>query len=351
MLTQLLAIAVLAPIRQEPETVVFTQKQTSLTLTYPKAWKVTNSKNNVKFEFPISESDQTATVEIWPAEFSGTTEIWEAAQAGIVNQMKQTLVKQWQEEILAVPMLLTRSSYKKGEVDFTTDSAMIYGPSFWKFLYRLTARQDVFDKAEYQWRLVLQSLTPVEGGVLTPFDPNRKALNSERGKGGVKTVLVADSKVTKPIKVVLGEQTRSATAGGKSVQLRFAKDWAVEEKDGVLTFSRVGLGSVQVTIQNTIDSPAPNKAFARAGSSSLSLFTKVDSRAESLPAWSKAGMQVAYLWRTGSAESGFLATLDSVGSLGDFYWLANWKVSKADETRGLESVKEFLQLLRIEAGS
>ncbi|MEQ1935816.1 MAG: hypothetical protein ABL962_18320, partial [Fimbriimonadaceae bacterium] len=329
MLTQLLAMALLAPVVQEPETIVFTQKQTSLTLTYPKAWKVTNSKNNVKFEFPISESDQIATVEIWPAEFSGTTEIWEATQSGIVNQMKQTLVKQWQEEILAVPMLLTRSSYKKNEIDFTTDSAMIYGPSFWKFLYRLTARHDVFDKAEYQWRLVLQSLRPVEGGVLTPFDPNRKALNSERGKGGVKTVLGAEPRNVKPAKVVLGEQSRPAVAGGKTVQVRFPKDWSVEEKEGLLEFSRSGLGSVQVTIQNTVDSPAPNKAFARAGSQSLGLFSKVDSRAESLPTWSKGGMQVAYLWRTGSSTDGYLATLNSVGSLGDFYWLANWKVSKA----------------------
>ncbi len=349
MLTHLLAYTLLAPI-QEPEAIVFTQKQTSLTFSYPKSWKVTNSKSNVKFEFPLTDSDQVATVEIWAMEFSGTKEIWEAAQSVIVSQLKRTLVKQWQEEILSVPMLLTRSSFKKDEAEMTTDSAMVYGQSFWKFVYRLTAKTDVFDRAEYQWRLVLQSLQPQGGGVLTPFDPNRKVLNSEKGKGGGTTVLTATAK-PKPAKIVMGEQTRPVTAGGKDVVVRFAKDWTVEGKDSALTFSRAGLGSIEVTIQSIVDSPNASSGFLKAGARSLNLFNKVESRVESLPTLSKSGMQVAHVWRIGASETGYLATLDTVGSLGDFYWLAHWKTSKPEEARNLDSIKEFLQILRIEAGS
>ncbi|MEQ1821252.1 MAG: hypothetical protein ABL949_01960 [Fimbriimonadaceae bacterium] len=353
MFTPLVALALLT-VPQEPETVVFNQKQTSLLFSYPKAWKATTNKLNTKFEFPISDSDQTATVEIWPAEFSGTKEVWETTQSTIVTQLKQTLVKQWQEEILTVPMLITRSTNLTDEVAYTTDSAMIYGPSFWKFLYRLKARSDVFDRADYQWRLVLQSLRPEAGGSLTPFDPNRKPLNSEKSRRGGSTTILSPTSNAKPAKIVLGEGTQTVTAGGKELILRFPKDWTVKsssEGESSWVFSRPGVQpGIVVTVQSIVDSPNASRAFARKGALSLDLFSKVVARTESLPTPSKSGMQVAHLFRSGeAAQQPFLATLDSVGSLGDYYWLAHWRVTDKSELKHLESIKDLLQILRIEA--
>src|SRR5690242_18114511 len=117
----LTAVALLAVSVVAQDKAVFRDDHLGLQFEHPKTWKVRKERNGSVFSIPLDGGTE-ATLQLFPAKFNDKADQWQLIQVDINRSLKRTVDKQWQEEYLTVPMLLTRSHY---EVNGQTVSALV----------------------------------------------------------------------------------------------------------------------------------------------------------------------------------------------------------------------------------
>src|SRR4051812_15977869 len=85
-------------------TKVKVRNRTKFDITNPKTWRPASTDNTTRFLLPVEGSKQDGTLEIYSAQFFAETDIWQYSQKDINDQMKRPVLRQWQEEILGVPL-------------------------------------------------------------------------------------------------------------------------------------------------------------------------------------------------------------------------------------------------------
>lgn len=342
------ALALIAIAAQDQSLVDFKQTQTHFIFSYPKTWKQSKTRYSTIFEFPVNDKGDKGTVEVMSLANSNDKDEWQIGQANAVKAERRELVRQWQEEILEVPLMMTRSKLMRGEQELTRDTGMLYSDSAIKFVFHLVAPTPDFDSANYMWHQVLQTLRHEAGTKQKPFDPNGKP---KLGDGGKMMVWGAPAKEP-PKKPVIGEMSVAATAAGKNFALRYPKGWTVTKADDKFEFKHPDVaGPVTVAIQSQVDSAPVARALLSVSSDSLERYATVTSRLEAPIDYTRAGMTSTFIWRIGTTASGPLTTLEGAGSLGNEYWLLTYSAATAKPGRSIDRIRDLMQILRIEAAN
>lgn len=324
-------------------TATFSNPQLNFTFTHPKAWSVaTNKKSVSKIVVPIPDSQEKATIEVYAAAFQLEPERWLALQRTLAETKNDEIVRQWTEDLLGVPLLLTQTK----SLDTEVLQGLLYSATERKFLFRLEAPASVFPQALAEWRSVWPSFRTVDGSLPTKEDPDRVPATNDSGKATISrpapiTVLsTANGKVEVEI-APLGTPCRAAN---RELSLRFPEGWSgVLAPDGRVELKHAELpGVLRVGVFSTLDSDAPPRALAKASAASLERFSVVNVREEPRVAPNRAGAMVGFVWRSGTGASGAQRAMNAVGLKADFYWLFTYEWAPGnEETR----IRPLLQAL------
>jgi hypothetical protein len=327
----LVAIYVLGVAQGETQT--YRNDALRLSLTYPSGWKLAAKKDDARFSIPLTSTQGEATFEVFAVRYGHEPEVWQLVQLQADRQLKRETLKQWQEEILGVPLLLTKSQDTSGPGQRVMLAGLIYSATPFKLNFRLTAPAAGYEEAEFALRKVLESLRTTDGSLPEREDPAKPS--GSKGAGGA-----SGDRPSKPPKVVVlgpapgdraprkGEKSVTAKTAGRTLTLRFPEGWKAEAKaDATFALTAEAVpGAVTVTLSATIDSMPPGRAYTVAMMETLKSFEAVSEREEALPKFNAAGDKLVYVWREGTG-GGDLAALDAVGGTNEIYWTARWALA------------------------
>src|SRR5687768_13257790 len=156
------------------ETVPYTNPDLNLTFSFPKNWTVQTKKNEADIFFPLEGSEEQAKLEIRAAVFFSASDTWQEVQAELAKSTRRELVKQWEDQLLGVPLLLTSVKYTEEGVERTRQTGLMYGATRKKLVYHLTAPTKVFEQAETTFKAALQSMRTIDGVLPKPETPGRE---------------------------------------------------------------------------------------------------------------------------------------------------------------------------------
>lgn len=337
----LAAAAILAA--QDQPTKTYEDKELGLSFQYPEAWRMEKDRLFTRFEIPLA-SGATAEVRLFKTTFSQKPEDWQNVQADVADSIGRTIDRQWQEVILGVPLLLTKTT--QGTPPESTLTGLLYTATEKKMHYRLNTPADQFDEAKNKWSAVLNSLRTASGDLPTAEDPSRPRANPEEGAEQPTAPAPTERKVhvLEPpnptgTQVAKGKQAIDVSIQGIACKLfvsegwRFtntAEGWTAHHPDlsGSLSMS-VAAGTAQDARRSTV----------RDSAQSLQRFSKVERRYEPRPKGTKAGALLATIERTGEGDDGWLRVIHASGSRGNYYWKAIYR------SNGSEGAEKDVQLL------
>lgn len=320
-----------------------------LAFNHPKSWKFQKQRSGGdKAIIPLS-SGKTATLEVYDVVFASDRGQWQDLQKQFLTQLHRDVVRQWQEEILSVPLLMTLGQFEAKGTNTSILSGLLYSRTPRKFVFRLTSPSEEYSNLEVQLRTSLQTLRTLDGKTLTAEDP--AALHTDEDfkvkpvQEPEKAMPVGESR-SKP-KVVRGEKTADGRTGGVDVRLYFPKDWtgaAISPTE----FKLVGPEKLEIraSIASILDSPPQRAALTLSAAKSLDGFETVSKR-DDYEATSKTGALVMWVSREGLFSKKPVASFDAAGRNGDFYWVFSWS-GKPTDTAKLKALEALAQGMSLE---
>lgn len=332
------------------QTATFSNPQLNFTFAYPKTWSVTTTKKAVStIVVPIPDSEEKATIEVYAVAFRREAELWQSLQKTLAENMKAEVARQWAEDLLGVPLLLTQIAMP----DKTVLQGLLYSATENKFLFRLEAAPSVFPQAVNAWRSVWPSFRTVDGSLPEKEDPGAVPIVADPkqpppARPAPITVLSQDKSTGEP---ELAPGSVACKAANRDLLLRIPEGWSgAPGQDGSIELKHADLpGSLRVSVLSTLDSDSPPRALFKASAASLDHFAVVNQREEPRPAPNRAGAQVATVWRSGTSATGTLRALNAVGAKGDFYWLFTHEWAPApDETKIRGLLLELAKAMSVE---
>lgn len=297
---------------EQPGT-AFSPAEFGFTITIPPTWSQTSRREPWRFAIPVPSSDTPARLEIFAANFRSDIESWRAIERSFAQQQGDTVVRQWEEEILSVPLLLTRLNRASGEVVL---SGLLYNWASRKLRFRITAANEPsLQEAEFQFRQAILTIRTFDGQPLRPEDPT----------GPPPPAFDPTARPAQPPRVVTigaGRPDRTsqrpeiqipARTSGRDVLLLIPAGWTGQARGETLVLTHERLqGEVVVQLASTIDGAPPARALLRSSVETLALFDTVARRNERKPHTNRAGGQVAFVWREGQTAEGPLLALDAL---------------------------------------
>ncbi|MEJ5170149.1 MAG: hypothetical protein WHU10_04100 [Fimbriimonadales bacterium] len=305
-------------------TSTITPQGLGLQMDVPQSWKAVQRKGSLQLLLPPTLGG--GRIELFTANFKKEPETWQAIESAMAAQLKRELVRQWQEELLGVPLLLTQTRWAAGDSSLAGLSGLLYAWTPRKLLFRLQTKEDAFAEALTAWRGVLATLRTLDGRLPAVEDPAKPWDPAELQKPAApvpRTRLEAPRSGQKAVE--LAPIAVPAVAGGRPAELRIPAGWTAQKTgDFEYALEHPDLPfPIRVEVFSTLDSPAPERTLLRASSDSLRRFTTVEKRVEGNPEANRAGASVRQVWRYGRGESGPVWTLEAVGSKERLYWLAS----------------------------
>lgn len=339
------AMACAAAAQEPPEeetaspTTVFTSERLGLQFTYPSTWQLETQTVSTDLVMTLADGTE-ARVEIHESSFVLSPQEWVETTRRINQDLQRTVERQWEEEILGVPMLMSRISYLEAGRPVTVVSGLIFSANPNKMLFRLKAPTTTIDEAEQNWRTVLNTLRPQEGTTLQPAPPA-----PEQGQNNNETQTPPPATpVTPPSRVVLSELLRTRNDEALRTQsrvdlqtlgmvgmLQFSDGWEAQVGEGVITLQHSNLrGTVNVRVAEGSEEAATREHLRRL-SEDLARFSEVTLREDPMPGRNRAGADFAYTIRTGSTAEGERASVLAAGFTRNRYWLLGYEVNSLSD--------------------
>jgi len=313
----------------------YRNEEVGLAFTYPEDWTVQENKRLGETRLTMGQAGAATAsyVLIYASATRDSIEQWQLIQETVAKQLRLTMEKQWQEELLGVPLLLSRTRMVQGAEPTTMLTGLLYTRTSRKFHFRLVAPSHAFDAAERKWRDVLLTLQTISGElpkaedptVAKPEDPTKRPAPE---KPPTITRLTSEKPAIKPRRA---EKALPVTAAGRTVMLYYPEGWEVTSSEGKLRATTAGLrGVVELEVLSTLDGPKAERALLRASGESLAAFRSVTSRHDHA-LLNRAGAQCAYVVRIGVSNTGAkYVTLEATGASGDFYWLLRYRADPGE---------------------
>lgn len=331
---------------------VFSSPELGLTFQHPDNWQVTTKKGDTRIVIPLPEGG-TAQLSIFPRAFNSDIVTWNAVEKDIAKQQSQTVDSQTQEEIMGVPLLLTRVRYTDNGRAMESLSGLVYSATPRKLLFLLRAPEGDFDKAEEAWRAAMTTLRTLDGKLPTIENPDRKVTPEEAKAGSGPPMHVTTITQDKPKRVSLhkGPVVVQASAAGRKLILRLPSGWSSEKRDdGSVMLRHADLSSpLKVLVLSSLDGDEGRVALDKASAASLAAYSGVRKREDPTPAANAAGAMVATVWRWGADAVGNVEGCDAVGISGDFYWTFSYRGSlPMPATKDVKLLQELVKTMSVE---
>ncbi|HRK20232.1 MAG TPA: hypothetical protein PLX06_00385 [Fimbriimonadaceae bacterium] len=354
-----------------PQTATYSNDWIGISLSHPANWKVTPKKQDAWITIPLKNGTMVAGLNLVAATFQAETDVWQKSQEHINNQLGFEVLRQWQEEILGVPFLLTKVRSGAGKLASATRAVpglpndqplitligLVYSATPRKLMFRLSAPEGGYDDAEFLLRQSLESLRTLDGRLPQPEDPNRKPDPNEPvpttpTRPPTKTTIGAVGGGTSGAngEKVRAPQVFEALAATRKIGFYFPNGWAVEKsEDGKLSLANKDLSlNLGLELNSTLDSEPPLRALMKASAESLKRFEKVGKREENSPKTNKAGALIIRVIRTGTGSGGNIWSFESVGGSTDFYFLLRGGGSGELTAATRKALEDLIESLSVE---
>lgn len=332
-------IALMTAYVQTPAMAVYRDAKLGLQFEYPKTWKVRRDKFSAVFELPMA-SGQVASVQIFNAQYKGTVDDWQLIQVEINRSMKRVVERQWQEEILGVPMVLTKLSYDEAGRGKIGIIGLLYTAYADKMNFRLTSPAEVAEQAETDWRNAMLTLRTISGELPNVENPNLPSVKPEPEK--TSTVWTPGGK---PAKLERGSEIVEFETDSVKYKLNLPKDWVLDK--GRLTGHTLQ-GTLEVTAAVGLPEEAGQKLVDSA-KLALAEFESVALREDPKSEIAKSGAVVGKVFRTGKSKSGALVLGSVVGYCEGVYWLLSYRATDAKAyAKDRDALEDLFRLLYVE---
>ena len=280
----------------------YSDKGLGLAFEYPATWQYQKKDKDhpARFLIPIEGTTAKAELQIIDLEYRASPEAFQETQATMIGRLNQQLLRQWQIEVLGVPLLMTKLKSVGEDGERTTLVGLLYSSTPRKFNFRLTAPTESFDAVEYPWQGVLETLRTTSG-----------TLPTAEGTEPPKTTPTP----AKAVRTVIGPRLKNVTYkgsvvaplafGGTSGNVVLPDGWRAEPAgEGMLRLSHAKL-SVPLTMRGYL-SQADNGGdiLKEAAKKNLTGFGKVDRRYDPVIETTKTGASAAAVLRVGSDTEG-----------------------------------------------
>ncbi|MCU0316774.1 MAG: hypothetical protein MUC92_09295 [Fimbriimonadaceae bacterium] len=308
-------LVVLTALSTPQETKVFRDPRLGLTFEYPGSWNLRRENLFQILEFQVQS--QRVTVQMINTDFRGTTEQWQQGMRDVNRASNREVLRQSEEELLGVPLLLTLATEVVAGQRRTYLLGLLYSRSNEKLNFRLTAPTEVFQEAERQWRECLLSMRTLSGDLPRPED----------GTESAPTPGESASATPKRQTVWTPGQGRSANQATERLSLNASYDVLVP------TGWRISEGQLKTTTLKgrlTVDGfqggrSSGETTWSRLLREDLSQFKIVRRREEPRPQAFATGYQVQMLWRSGEASSGTRASFLAIGIAETRHWTLRYE--------------------------
>ena len=316
------------------------------TLVKPTRKRNSKALPTTTFLVPISGTTHQATLDISRTEFNSPTADWESLQRDVAANLKREIVAQWQQEVLGIPALFTRSAFKESGTPMNSLSGLFYmmGPE--KLLLKMTCETDDYAQAQTQLISVLESLRTIDGTTPKPEDPNRK-IDPEAKK----TVMIA----TKPVDIGgSGAKKSNLTKGcnftveSLEFEVRVPAGWtaASEAKGIVFTDAKSGL-ILRAEPRSVLDSETPEAYLLAKTTAGLDSFATVELREDTSDV-SQQKLAVTTVTRYGTDKAGRRTTFDATILGEKIYLVVAYSSSKVEDVKAdIAQIRKLLKSIQI----
>lgn len=303
----------------------------------PRAWKENRQRGVIRWSVPTSAGD--ATIELYSTNYRRPAADWQRIQAQVNTDLGRTVDRQWEEELLQVPLLLTQISYGQRKLLI----GVLYSATPGKFHFRLDSPAEGYAEAESAWRRTLNTLRPTGESLPKPDDgqvpleapvvkdPDPVRFTSSSGQGALRPGRL-------PV-----------TVANRSIVFRHPKGWVIAEASGNYSITHPDLKKpATLSFYSSIDSPQSGVAAMNWANRDLNNFATVTLRENKGPSRNKAGTLVFSVLREGISTSGPRNAFVSVGDVEGFYWFLTYESDLAPADFAKD--RRLLQSLQNEAG-
>ena len=282
----------------------------------------------VTFAIPGEEGKAPTQLTIVRASFSDAPESWQQIQTDTNRNLRREIDRQWQQEILGVPLLLTKFVYTDAGVPKTGLTGLLYNAAPYKLLFRLVGPTEGFDAAQYQFTQAMLTLRTTNDDLPTAQEPGKPiAPPIVPGPDTKHPIFDPPKKPTVVAPLALG-----VSLGDRKMLLRVPEGWTLAklETDGAVLRHPDLKNPVTVKFYATSTAPRPTDALTALSNKTLEEFNTVDLREDSPGTPNKAGNPLLSIWRKGTKASGPAASLEAVVVAGDAYMLFSFSPTPGD---------------------
>ena len=292
----------------------------------------------VTFAIPGAEGTAPTQLTIVRASFSDAPEKWQQIQADVNRNSRREVDRQWQQEILGVPLLLTKFGFSEDGVTKTGLTGLLYNAAPYKLLFRLVGPADGFDAAQYQFTQAMLTLRTTSDDLPTAQEPGKPiAPPVVPGPDTKHPIFEGAKKATLVAPLAL-----NVAFGERKMLLRVPEGWTLSkvEADGAVLRHPDLKNPVTVKFYLSSTAPRATDALTALSNKTLDEFKTVDLREDSPGAPNKAGNPLLSIWRKGTKASGPAAALDAVVVSGDAYLLFSFDPTPGD---GMRAERKIVQ--------
>lgn len=316
------AVFISALVQQEPATKEYRDNDLGLIFQYPQEWRLTKTRLGAQFEF-LTEEGATARVTITRTPFREAKDQWQSYQRDIEEAARREVLDQSEEELLGVPLLLTRTRYTGPDGIFRQLKGLLYSRSRQKLNFILEAPETAFPGAETAWRGTWNSFRtitgelPVAEGTPETTNPTNPTQDAER-----EVYTLTDPKDDQTAaEATRRPETRVEVPGPSGTEtIALPEGWTAEPRDAVIVLRHPSVQGTTVLTLSLGDTAFARRVMNNLNRDALKRFDVVSLRKEETIAENQNGAQVMSVLREGTTPGGSLVLLSAVGGQSFGVW-------------------------------
>ena len=336
----LLASVLMAPPKEALRT--YRDAQLGISFNYPRNWGLRKERYMTVLTWR-SSGGRDVKAQWVPTAFRDSAELWQRLQVDVAANRGDRIEKQWEEELLGVPLLLTRVTREEKGVTRSVWAGLIYSRTVNKLNFRVYSAPEDAAEAEASWRKVLLSVRTVTGDTPEAEAPGTKIVPPKEKVVDEPTVTwssTSGSVKPRPVRAPKRQKLEKQPFFAYTPDAWEAKSDAI----GVM-----GLKGTLILEAKKVGEGTGQKVWMNASSAQLVSMESVTTRKEKELGINRAGYTVWEVVRAGVC-SGKPATLAVWGGqLDDNIWLLKYQGLPEEFRSDRSLIEGLVQSLSVES--
>jgi hypothetical protein len=289
-----------------------------------------------------TRSGREARAQWVPTVYRDTATLWQQLQVDVAANRGDKIVRQWEEEILGVPLLLTRVVREEKGKSYSVWGGLIYSRTPTKLNFRVYSAPEDANETEEEWRKVLLSVRTDTGGTPEAEMPGSKIEPAKAKDPDLPVVTwTSTSDQTKPKPVRAPKRLKIEGF------LAYAPEaWSVEGAE----LDCEGLQGKLTVDAKRVQGGTGLRAFLAASGTQLTMLDEVTNRHERDFGLNRAGYHVWEIVRTGTSQGKASVVGLWGGQLDDNMWFVRYQGDEASLRRDRPLIEALVGALSVESG-